>query len=269
MRKIYLGFERSDFDARFMRLLPKSQGVFRGKLLGYYLLSLDWLSSEDCAFLRKEIQAKLAKIVDRNKKLFENEREAFLHQLDVHLLEYMESFLEDRHLIQLLHFKEHNFTNIIAFMKNCTCEFKGLVYLNLRVEREINLLRFLVDFDYKFGADLDVEVLVRFLLCVLQKEFAFLDELLRTFRKKYQAVENETLLMEFHDCYSEFRGCSRLLESVYADFGWYFAQKKVPRIQPMYVDPEADSEMEKTLFGLKNRLKPDLVQTRHTCNRYC
>jgi hypothetical protein len=267
MRKIYLGFERSDFDARMIRLFPKASEGFLGKLMTYYLLSLDWLSSEDCAQLKKEVPVKLNQIVDTKKNLFDNERQCYLHQLNVSLIEFMVEFLEDRHLIQHMHFKQHNFTNIIAFIKNCTSEFKGLVYLNMRIEREIKMLKFVLNFEYKYGEEVDMELLVRFLTCVLKKEYLFMNELLVSFRKKYQTIKNETLLMEFYDCYTEFVGCSNLLENLYKDFDWYFDQKKIPKIQLIYVDHEISIELEKTLFSIKSKFKSNFVNTKNTYNR--
>ena len=262
MRKIYLGFERSDFDLRILKTISKANGSYLSKLLFYYLLSMDWLSSEDVLPLKKDLSQKLTRILDVKKTLFGTEKECFLHQLNVTIIEYILSFLEDRSLIQRLHFKQHNFTNIAAFISNCTCEFKGLVYLIIRVEKEIKALKFLLNFDYKFRNLVDCEVLIRFLKCVLIKEYAFLDELLKSFRKKYETIKNDILLMEFYDCYSEFLGCSKLLKEIYQDFKWYFDQKKVPKIQLMFVNHEQDSEMEKTLFLLKKNSNSNFIDTK-------
>jgi hypothetical protein len=262
MRKIYLGFERSDFDVRFLKLISKASGPYLGKLLTYYLLSLDWVSSEDLSQLKKDLKQKLSKLVDKKKILFENERKCFLHQLSVSLIEFMLVFLEDKYLIQLIYFKDHNFTNIMAFISNCTCEFKGLVYLNMRIEKEIKFLKFLLNFDYKYQNDVNVQVLIRFVKNILRKEYAFMDELMTSFRKKYENIKNETLLMEFYDCYSEFLGNSKLLNKLYVDFDWFFKDKKMPRIQLIYIDEERDSEMEKTLFFLKKKKKDNFIPTK-------
>jgi hypothetical protein len=264
MRKIYLGFERSDFDSRALKTISKANGSYLGKLLTYYLLSLDWVSSEDLGQLKKDLTQKLSNLVDKKKILFENERQCFLHQLNISLIEFMLMFLEDRYLIQLIYFKPHNFTNIMAFISNCTSEFKGLVYLNIRIEKEIKLLKFLLNFDYKFQKDVNLQVLIRFICSILQKEYNFLDELLTSFRKKYESIKNETLLMEFYDCYSEFLGNSKLLNKINMEFDWYFNNKQIPRVNLIYVDEERDSEMEKTLFFLKKKKQDNFINTKIT-----
>jgi hypothetical protein len=150
----------------------------------------------------------------------------------------------------------------MAFISNCTCEFKGLVYLNMRIEKEIKFLKFLLNFDYKYQNDVNVQVLIRFVKNILRKEYAFMDELMTSFRKKYENIKNETLLMEFYDCYSEFLGNSKLLNKLYVDFDWFFKEKKMPRIQLIYIDEERDSEMEKTLFFLKKKKKDNFIPTK-------
>ena len=264
MRKIYLGFERSDFDSRSLKLISKASGPYLGKLLIYYLLSLDWVSSEDLGQLKKDLNQKLANLVDKNKKLFDNERQCFLHQLNISLIEFMLMFLEDRYLIQLIYFKNHNFTNIMAFISNCTCEFKGLVYLNMRIEKEIKLLKFLLNFDYKYQTDVNLQVLIRFVCLILKREYTFLDELLTNFKKKYELIKNETLLMEFYDCYSEFLGNSKLLNTLNFEYDWFFEDKKIPKINLIYVDEEQDSEMEKTVFYIRKKKKDNFINTKIT-----
>ena len=148
------------------------------------------------------------------------------------------------------------------------CEFKGLVYLNIRIEKEIKTLKYLLNFDYKYRSQFNVEVLIRFLSCILKKEYSFLNELLKNFRKKYETLKNEVLLMEFYDCYSEFLGCSKLLASIYEEFKWFFEQKNIPKVDLMFVDHELDSEMEKSLFSLKKKMHSQFIKTKHSDCRY-
>lgn len=262
MRKIYLGFERSDFDSRMLKSISKASDAYFGKLLTYYLFALDWLSSEDAPQVRKDLRNKLGRLVDPKKSLFENERKCFLHRLNVHLTTFMFDFLEDRHLIQLLHFRDHNFENIVALLTNCVCEFRGMVYLNSKIEKDVRLLRFLLNFQYKFGSEVDMHVTILFVTCVLRKEYQFMHQMLAGFRQNYASINNSTLLMEFYDCYSEFKAISRMLRKVYSDFEEYIQTTHVGRVPLMEVDTEQESDLEKTLFALRKSSRENFIGTR-------
>lgn len=268
MRKIYLGFERSDFDNRMLKSIAKADEAYLGKLLMYYLLALDWLSSEDAPQLREDLRPRLERLIDSQKSLFGNERECFLHRLNVHLTTFMGEFLEDRHLVQLIHFRAHDFGNIVAFLGNCVCEFRGLVYLNSKIEKDVRFLRFLLRFDYKFGEHVDVHVLIRFLSCVLRKEYHFMCRLLTGFREGAAGVKNPTLLMEFYDCYSEFKAITRLLREVHSDFGDYFQSAHIAPVRLLQVDLAAESELEKTLFAIRESSRERLAETKTSDDRW-
>lgn len=253
--------ERSDFDSRMTKLLIKTAGVHQLKLLTYFLISFDWSASLDFNESRDQFLKNSAKIIHQKKSEFQNEEECYIHKLGCKIIDLIEVFLHDRPQIQTIISKPHNYTKIVSMLGRGSCEFQGMVYMNRQIDYLCTFLASLIDFDLRYPEVFDTSTLALFVTKLITIYYNFFAGVLGEFKSKVEKIGNQTLTLEFYDCYTEFRGNTKLLSKLYGRSEYYFKNHNVSKIDLMGMDLEQEASLDKSFFELKKQSSRSILPT--------
>ena len=243
--------DRSNFDSRMIKLLIKTSGPHQLKLLTYFLISFDWSASLDFSETKFIFLKSAPKIIRKDKSVFQNVQECYVHKLACRIIDLMITFVEDRPQIQTLMSKPHNYTKILSLLGRGSCEFRGLVYMNRQVEYLADFLKSLVKYELQYSEVFDTSILANFATRLISVYYQFLIGVLAEFRKRVEKVGNQTLTLEFYYCYTEFRANTNMLSKLYTKWDFYFGGQNVSKIELMFLDSEQEVELDKSFFRLR------------------
>lgn len=257
-----MGYERKDFDEKMLKLFKKAENEHQIKILSYYLFSLDWASLEEMDSIKIFVSKNLEEMKNLNKKRFNDKKDFYFYELRQKILKFVFLFLDDRYILQIIHNKQHNYTNIVAFLLNESCQFQGFVYLNYLLNKLFEIIKCLFYSHFEIEDCFDSKMLILYFSGVLNDIYQFMKEILRLFLKKNEKVSNEILLMQFYDCISEFLSFSKKYNSLFKDFKHILEKIKLKKMETIVIDDIRIENLEKKVYEMKKGFSKQNLSTK-------
>lgn len=249
-----MGYERKEFDEKMNKIIQKSENEHQIKILTYYLFSMDWISYEEMETVKLVVFKNFNKMKTFQKKLFHKKKDYYIFEFRKYLIDFIYLFLNDRYILQLIHNKHHNFTNIVAFLLNESCSFQGLVYLNYLQDVIISFIKFIFNSFYEINLYINSKMLLMYLSSILNEIYNFLKEILRLFLKKTDKIKNDKTLLNFYDCLVEFTAHSKNYNIIFDDFSHIVNSLKLKKMETIVLDNQKMENLEKKMFRIKKSL---------------
>lgn len=263
-----MGYERKDFDEKMNKIIQKTENEHQIKILIYYLFSMDWMSYEEIETVKLVVFKNFNKLKTLKQKLFNKKKDYFFFEFRKHLIDFIFLFLSDRYILQLIHNKHHNFTNIVAFLLNESCSFQGLVYLNFLQDVIISFIKFIFNSFYEINTYINSKMLLIYLSSILNEIYNFLNEILRLFLKKTDKIKNDKTLLNFYDCLVEFIAHSKNYNNIFEDFSHIVNSLKLKKMETIVLDNQKMESLEKKMFGIKKNISFQNMSTKLSSSMY-